>query len=138
MTITLPEIYAACALACGAVFLVTSTFSGSFMTGSKAYIVPAIFSSGFLSFSIITIVNEGLAPVWYNHTLNYWGSQICIDLVVGFCVSWYLILPRARDAGILIYPWLVIVLFTGNIGITAMLAFVLFREAQDGRGYRQL
>ena len=57
--------------------------------------------------------------------------QIWFDLLCSIGVGWALLAPRARAAGMTPWPWLVLTLAVGGIGLLATLARVLYREGQS-------
>jgi hypothetical protein len=96
---------------------------------------PALASALFATFSVATVVSEGLFGFWAEHTRHLWGNQIWFDLLLAIGTAWCFIVPKAKDVGMRPWPWLLLVLCTGSVGITAMLARLLFlqQRAQVGR-----
>ncbi len=89
---------------------------------------PAALSAVFLLFSLLTIAREGVAAVWWNHTQNLWGNQVWFDLLLAVAIGWTLILPRAREMGMRLPVWLLLVCATASIGMLAMLARLIYLE----------
>ena len=75
--------------------------------------------------------NEGMAGVWREHTRNAWGNQIWLDLLIAIAIAWSVLLPRARAAGMRTWPWLVLILSTGCIGLAAMFARCRYLESRN-------
>jgi len=88
----------------------------------NSWVVPALFSLLFLAFSIASIISEGPLGFWTEHTRNMWGNQIWFDLLIAVCIGWFFITPKAKALGMKLLPWGLIVLGTGCIGFTAMVA----------------
>lgn len=113
-----------------AIFLVAAMITALPPRQAKraVWTVPAAFSALFLAWSLFTLGSEGLAGVWVEHTRNAWGNQIWFDLLLAIGTAWALLLPRARAVGMRPWPWLVLILCTGCIGLLAMMARCLFLE----------
>ncbi|MBY6217362.1 hypothetical protein [Qipengyuania aquimaris] len=94
--------------------------------GSAA--LAAALSGGFGAFTAITILYEGVLPVWLNHTQNLWGVQVWWDLLISLTIALFFVLPRARAAGMSILPWLLFVVCTASIGLLAMVARLFWLE----------
>ncbi len=92
------------------------------------WIVPALFSLLFFGFSIASVISEGPFGFWPEHTRNLWGNQIWFDLLLAVCIGWFLIAPKAKSLGMKLFPWGIIVMGTGCIGFTAMLARMLYLQ----------
>ena len=87
-------------------------------------------SGGFLAFSLWTVAVEGLMGFWPNHTVNLWGNQVWIDLLLAITIGWSLILPRARAVHMNTGVWLAAIILSGSIAFLAMLGRLLFLEAR--------
>jgi hypothetical protein len=92
----------------------------------EAWLIPAALSLAFLLFSLQSIYAEGPFGFWTEHTRNMWGNQIWFDLLLAVCIGWFLIVPQARAVGMNLKLWLVLIVCTGCIGFTAMVARMLF------------
>lgn len=93
--------------------------------------VPAAAAFLFLLWSIFTVAHEGMAGVWTELTRNAWGNQIWLDLLIAIAIAWSVLLPRARAAGMRTWPWLVLILSTGCIGLAAMFARCRHLESRN-------
>lgn len=91
----------------------------------------ALVAAGFAGWSIFAIAGEGLFGFWPNHTANAWGNQVWFDLLIALAIGWFLLLPRAKTAGMGTWPWLMLIVCTGSIGLLAMLARCLFLERRS-------
>ena len=95
-------------------------------TGSP--ILAASFSAGFGAFTALTIVYEGVLPVWINHTSNLWGVQVWWDLLFSIGVALFFVVPRARAQGMAVPLWLIFVATTASIGLLGMVARLFWLE----------
>lgn len=95
----------------------------------RGWAPPAVLAAAFLAFSAIAAAVEGPLGFWPEHTRNLWGNQIWFDLLLAAGCCWALILPRARRVGMQPWPWLVLILCTGSIGLLLTVARLLFLEA---------
>lgn len=86
----------------------------------------AALSAAFLAFSILTIAQEGVAAVWQNHTQNFWGNQVWIDLIISLGIGWWVLLPKARSLGMNDALWVALIVASGGIGLLAMLARIQY------------
>ena len=100
----------------------------------NTWLFPAGLSLAFFVFSLSAVVVEGPIAFWAEHTRNLWGNQIWFDLLLAVAIAWYFVVPKARAVGMSLAPWLALVVGTGSIGVLAMVARLLFLEAQDVDG----
>ncbi len=115
--------------AAGLVFAVAAIGFIALRPGAPGNAVLAgALSAGFAAFSAVTIATEGLLPVVLNHTTNLWGVQVWYDLLFSLSVAVFLILPRARAAGMSLAPWVLFILATASIGLLAMCARLFWLE----------
>lgn len=101
----------------------------------NAWLFPAGLSLAFLIWSLIAIGLEGPFGFWTEHTRNLWANQIWFDLLLAVGVGLTFLVPQAKALGMRVWPWLVLVLCTGSIGLLAMTARVVFlkeRGAEAG------
>jgi len=99
----------------------------------EAWTLPAALSVLFFVFSAVAGATEGWTGFWVDHTRDLWGNQIWMDLLFSASVGWWLLVPRARAAGMPTVPWLIAVAATGSIGLLAMVARLLWLEAAERR-----
>ena len=97
---------------------------------SVGWALAAAICALFLGWSVYTVMAEGPLGFWPNHTRDAWGNQVWFDLLIAVAIAWTLLLPRARAAGMRIWPWLALIAATGCIGLTAMFARLRFLEAR--------
>ena len=98
--------------------------------GAGSWLVPAAISLAFLVFSLQSVYLEGPVGFWTEHTRNLWGNQIWFDLLLAICIGWFLIVPQAKAVGMNLKFWLVLIVCTGCIGFTAMVARMLYLRNQ--------
>jgi uncharacterized BrkB/YihY/UPF0761 family membrane protein len=92
------------------------------------WIFPATLSFLFLLLSITAVINEGPFGFWTEHTRNFWGNQIWVDLLLAAGIGWYFILPRAKNQNMNLIFWGTLIIATGCIGFTAMVSRLLYLE----------
>ncbi|NIJ60441.1 hypothetical protein [Qipengyuania flava] len=109
-----------------AIAVLAYILSGSPKVGSAA--LAAALSAGFGAFTAITIAQDGVVPVWTNHTQNFWGVQVWWDLLFAVGIAAFFIAPRARAAEMNLRPWLIFVAATASIGLLAMVARLFWLE----------
>ena len=115
------------ALAGLAVFLACAILAGR--SKITRWQVPAVIAAGFFAYSLWPILTLGPLGFWPEHVSDPWSVQIWFDLLCAIGVGWALLAPRARAAGMVVWPWLALTLALGSIGLLAMLARVLYRES---------
>lgn len=116
------------AMIAGIIFIVFGIWyavGGRFLK-KQVWIFPAILSILFLGLSLYAIATEGPFGFWTEHTRNFWGVQIWLDLLLGVGIGWFLVVPQAKPLGMRPLPWLLLIICTGCIGFTAMIARLLY------------
>lgn len=117
----------------GLVFAVAAILSIALRPGAPGQaLLAGALAAGFAAFSAVTIATEGVFPVVLNHTSNLWGVQVWWDLLLSLSVAFFLIVPRARAAGMSIWPWTLFILATASIGLLAMCARLFWLENAGG------
>ncbi|HEX2591429.1 MAG TPA: hypothetical protein VHL34_08025 [Rhizomicrobium sp.] len=124
---TLPAIAAVCFLA------------GTVLTGARAdrpplrngWMISAALSALFLAFSIYTVAMEGPVGFWANHTVNAWGNQVWIDLLIAVGTAYALVARDAARLGMRPLLWLIPIVCTGSIGLLAMVSRYQFLKAKE-------
>lgn len=95
------------------------------------WILPAILCLLFLGLSLVAIATgDWLGPV-PDHTRNFWGNQVWVDLLLAVGIGWFLVVPQAKKAGMSVLPWFILIVLTGCVGFTAMLARLLYLQEKD-------
>ena len=93
-----------------------------------AWLVPAVVVVPFAGWTGLAIAEEGLFGFWPMLTGSYWGLQVWLDRLISVTVAFYLLQNRARAAGMPSEVWVLVVIFTGSIGLLAMLARTVYLE----------
>ena len=93
--------------------------------------VPALASAAFAAWSLHVVALEGPLGFWTEHVRNGWGNQIWFDLLLAIAAALALLVPRARQVGMAIAPWMLFILLTGCIGLLAMFARCRFLEIRQ-------
>ncbi|MDT8281000.1 MAG: hypothetical protein RQ806_10705 [Erythrobacter sp.] len=96
--------------------------------GSPA--IAAALCGGFAAYTGVTIWAEGVMPALVNHTSNLWGVQVWWDLLISLTIALFLIVPRARAAGMNVPLWTLFIVATASIGLAAMCARLFWLERQ--------
>lgn len=91
-------------------------------------VLAAGLCAAFAAFTLVQTGQEGVAMFWTNHSANLTGVQVWWDLVTATLVALFLILPRARAAGMHTVPWSLLVISTASIGLLAMCARLFWLE----------
>lgn len=95
-----------------------------------SWLLPAFVCALFSGWTLFAIATEGPVGFWAVHIVNAWGNQVWFDLLIAIAIGWCLILPRARAANMRLWPWLALILCTGCIGLSAMLARCFYLESR--------
>jgi len=115
----------------GLVCAVVAIMAAALRPGATgAPLLAGALAAGFAAFTAVTIATEGLFPVILNHTTNLWGVQVWWDLLFALGIATFLVLPRARAAGMTVWPWIALILATASIGLLAMCARLFWLERQ--------
>ncbi|MEZ5097841.1 MAG: hypothetical protein R2731_18240 [Nocardioides sp.] len=118
LTQTLPPLAAALAVA---TFVVIVRTAGSPL---RHWWLPAAPLVLFTAWSVYAVVAEGPGGFWPEHVGTAWEVQIWMDLLLMACAAWWLVQPRLRSTGSAPWPWLVLVLSTGSIGMLCLLLWI--------------
>ena len=95
------------------------------------WIIPAIFGFAFFAFSLVPVIREGPLGFWANHTQDFWGNQVWLDLLLALGVAWCLLAPKAKSLGMKLPFWLLFISCSGSIGLLAMFSRWLYLIDQD-------
>lgn len=96
--------------------------------GMNKVVLPAVAFLAFTSYSLVVVANQGLGALIPSHLafgVFGWPMQVFTDLVlmgVGFLV---LAAPDARRRGITFWPYVLVTVLLGSIG---MLAYFVRRQ----------
>ena len=114
--------------------LAVAAFAMLLVTQSKervtwpAWLVPAVVVVPFAAWTGFAIVEEGLAGLLAMLTGSHWGLQVWFDRLMAVAAAFFLLQNRARAAGMKSEVWVLVVIFTGSIGLFLMLARTIYRE----------
>ncbi len=97
----------------------------------SGWVFPAAVCGLFLVFSVFAVVTEGPLGFWTEHIRNNWGNQIWFDLLLAASIGWYFIVPQAKAVQMNVLFWMVLVVSSGCIGFTAMLARLLYLQEKS-------
>ncbi|MCK0127979.1 hypothetical protein [Erythrobacter sp. F6033] len=126
LTLTTPFEFLAAGGIIAAVLVIGYIALGRVEKGNAA--IAAALSGGFLAYSVGTIAQDGLLPVWTNHTTNMWGVQVWWDLLFAVGIALFFIAPRARKVGMNVPLWSLAVVATASIALLAMCARLFWLE----------
>ncbi len=84
----------------------------------------------FSGYTAVQIAREGVVMFFTNHSGNLTGLQVWWDLIMCWLIALFFIAPRARNAGMNVVPWALLVATTASIGLLAMCARLFWLEAQ--------
>lgn len=117
------------------IFLVTASvlMNSSKEKGAGAWLFPLGFALLFILWSLAAAVGEGPLGFWPEHTRNMWGNQIWFDLLLAIGVAWAFIVPRAKEQGMRLSLWLLLILSSGSIGVLIMVARLLYLQGKQSR-----
>jgi len=92
------------------------------------WLVPAVVVVPLALWTGFAIAEAGLFGFWPVLTGSYWGLQVWFDRLMSVTAAFYLLQNRARAAGMKSEVWVLVVIFTGSIGLLLMLARTLHLE----------
>lgn len=117
-----------------AIGLLSAMLALAYIAFSRGAVGSAILAATlcglFSGYSLVTILREGIMPVWINHTSNMWGVQVWWDLLFAVGIAAFFIVPRARTQGMAVVPWILLVAATASIGLLAMAARLFWLESR--------
>ena len=92
--------------------------------------IPATVCVFFSAWSIYTVYQEGLGGFVTLHTTSATGTQVWCDLLIAVCIGWTWLMPKARDLDMNVVAWSILVICTGCVGLSAMMARVYYLEEE--------
>jgi hypothetical protein len=113
------------AVAVAAMLLVTQTKE---RVSWPAWLVPAGVMVPFTALTGLAVIEEGLFGFWPVLMGSYWGLQVWFDRLLSVTAAFFLLQNRARAVGMKSEVWVIIVIFTGSIGLLLMLAQTVHLE----------
>lgn len=112
-------------VAVAAMLLVTQTKE---RVSWPAWLVPAAVLVPFTAWTVLAITKEGFGGFWPVLMSSYWGVQFWFDRLISVTAAFFLLQNRARAVGMKSEVWVIIVIFTGSIGLLLMLAQIVYLE----------
>jgi len=95
------------------------------------WLVPAAIVIPFAALTGFAIAREGLFAFWPVQTDSLWGTQVWLNLVISVTAAFLFLQNRARAVGMKSEVWVLVVVFTGSIGLLLMLARMLHLERRQ-------
>lgn len=92
------------------------------------WLVPAVLVAPLAAASIFAIVDEGPFGFLPGPSASLWDLLVWLNLLCCLGAAFFLLQNRARAAGMKSEVWVLVVIFTGGIGLLMMLARMLHRE----------
>ena len=97
------------------------------------WLVPAAAVVPLAGWTLYALVKEGTAAFWPVPAGSVWGIQIWYDRLMSVTAAFFLLQNRARAAGMKSEIWVLLVIFTGSLGLLTMLARTLQLEREQAR-----
>jgi hypothetical protein len=79
------------------------------------------------------LTTEGPSALWNTLTSSAWGLQVWFDLLIALGVVWLLLQPQLRALGVNPWPWFLLILGTGSIGMLACVIWLRFTSANTDK-----
>lgn len=98
------------------------------------WLVPAAAGIPMVAVTILAIATEGPTAFWSLYTGSLWGIQMWYDRLMSVTAAFFLLQNRARAAGLKSEVWVLLVIFTGSMGLLVMLAQTVYLEREQA-GY---
>jgi hypothetical protein len=117
--------FAGFAVAVAAMLLVTQTKE---RVSWPAWLVPAAVLVPFTAWTVLAIIKEGVVGFWPVLMGSYWGVQVWFDRLLSVTAAFFLLQNRARAVGMKSEVWVIVVIFSGSIGLLLMLAQTVYLE----------
>lgn len=92
------------------------------------WLVPAAMFAAFAAWTCVALLREDLHTLWSMVSGSFWGVQLWYDFLISLTAAFFLLQNRARAAGMKSEIWVLLVIFTGSIGLMLMLARTLYLE----------
>ena len=92
------------------------------------WVLPGFIGLVFAVWTGSTIADEGLAGYAAVFLDARWGLQIWLDRLLCVTAAFFLLQNRARAAGMKSEVWVLVIIFTGSVGLLLMLARTLQLE----------
>ena len=96
-----------------------------------AWLIPATAGVALAAWTIVAMAGEGLTSFWALYTSSLWGLQLWYDRLMSVAAAFFLLQNRARAAGMKSEVWVLLVIFTGSMGLLLMLALTVYLERKQ-------
>jgi hypothetical protein len=93
-----------------------------------AWLVPMAFGVVITGLTGYAWYTEGPDGLWQMIGGSAWGLQFLSDRLMSTAAAFFLLQNRARAAGMKSETWVLVVIFTGSIGLLFMLARTVYLE----------
>ena len=113
------------AVAAIAMLLVTQTTA---RVAWPAWAVPVLVVVPVAAWTGMAILREGLFGFWPLLSASPWALQVWLDRLMSLTTGFFLLQNRARAIGMKSEVWVLVVIFTGGIGLLLMLARTVYLE----------
>jgi hypothetical protein len=118
------------AMAAMVMLLVTQTKARVSWPG---WLVPMSFAAPAVAWTCFAIAEQGLSGFWPVVTGSAWGLQLWFDRLLCVSAAFFLLQNRARAIGMKSEVWVLVIIFSGGIGLMLMLARTVYLERHAGR-----
>lgn len=118
------------AVAAGVMLVITQTRHTLSWPG---WLVPALAVVPLAAWTLYAFLAEGPSAFWPVPSGSVWGMQIWYDRLMSVTAAFFLLQNRARAAGMKSEVWVLLVIFTGSLGLLTMLARTLQLERRQAR-----
>lgn len=95
------------------------------------WLLPAAFAAIAAAWAVTAVVVQGADALWPLVTGSHWGMQVWYDRLCSLAAAFFLLQNRARAVGMKSEAWVLLVIFTGSIGLLSMLARTLYLERRS-------
>jgi hypothetical protein len=116
------------AVAAGVMLLITQT---KHRVSWPGWLVPALAAVPLAAWTLYAFMAEGPTAFWPVPSGSVWGIQIWFDRLMSVTAAFFLLQNRARAAGMKSEIWVILVIFTGSLGLLTMLARTLQLERRQ-------
>ena len=116
-----------------AVLVCASLAARKSVAPGEGAMVLAAFGVAFFLYTLVPLVQLGLPALLSSAASNSWSLQVWLDLLMAISAGFFLLQPRAKAVGVTLWPWVVLILMSGSIGLFAAIIRVLVAERASGQ-----
>jgi len=99
-----------------------------------AWVVPVLVVVPVAVWTGMAILSDGLFGFWPLLSGSPWALQVWLDRLMAVAAGFFLLQNRARAIGMKSEVWVLVVIFTGGIGLLLMLARTVYLERRKAMG----